>query len=197
MDNEYIEKLRKEVKSALKSDKMRFRHTIGVADTSACLAMRYNEDMQKAYISGLLHDCAKCLPNDEQLSECEKNNIPISKSEYSSPYLLHAKLGAFYAKKLYGIKDEDICSAIRWHTTGHPDMTMLEKIVFVADYIEPYRNKADNLKEIRELAFIDIDKAIEYILKDTISYLKRKNLPIDATSLDTYIFYCKNKSKDC
>ena len=160
MDNSYIESLRKDVKRALKSDKMRFRPTIGVADTSACLASRYGVDMQKAYISGLLHDCAKCVPDEQKITECEQNNIEITKSEYESPYLLHSKLGAFYADVKYGIKDEDILGAIKWHTTGHPDMTMLEKIVFVADYIEPYRNKAANLDTIRYLAFTDIDKAV-------------------------------------
>ena len=67
---------------------MRFRHTIGVADTSACLASRYGVDMQKAYISGLLHDCAKCVPDEQKITECEQNNIEITKSEYESPYLL-------------------------------------------------------------------------------------------------------------
>ena len=69
----YIEKLRKEVKRALKTDKMRFRHTIGVADTAACLASRYGIDMQKAYISGLLHDCAKCVPDEKKIAECRQN----------------------------------------------------------------------------------------------------------------------------
>ena len=143
MDNSYIESLRKDVKRALKSDKMRFRHTIGVADTSACLASRYGVDMQKAYISGLLHDCAKCVPDEQKITECEQNN-------------------------------------------------MLEKIVFVADYIEPYRNKAANLDTIRYLAFTDIDKAVLQILDDTINYLNKKGNPIDSITLDTYKFYkCK------
>ena len=234
MDNAYIEGLRKDVKRALKSDKMRFRHTIGVADTSACLASRYGVDMQKAYISGLLHDCAKCVPDEQKIAECEQNNIDITESEYNSPYLLHSKLGAFYADVKYGIKDNDIvdveiqnskptrfynvqvrvredfntemhidtddanaCAikdndilgAIKWHTTGHPDMTMLEKIVFVADYIEPYRNKAVNLDAIRYLAFTDIDKAVLQILNDTINYLNKKANPIDGITLKTYNFY--------
>ena len=88
MDNMYIEKLRKEVKRALKTDKMRFRHTIGVADTAACLASRYGIDMQKAYISGLLHDCAKCVPDEKKIAECRQNDITITDSEYKSPYLL-------------------------------------------------------------------------------------------------------------
>ena len=138
------------------------------------------------------HDCAKCVPDEQKITECEQNNIEITKSEYESPYLLHSKLGAFYADVKYGIKDEDILGAIKWHTTGHPDMTMLEKIVFVADYIEPYRNKAANLDTIRYLAFTDIDKAVLQILNDTINYLNKKGNPIDSITLDTYNFYkCK------
>lgn len=195
MDNMYIEKLRKEVKRALKTDKMRFRHTIGVADTAACLASRYGIDMQKAYISGLLHDCAKCVPDEKKIAECRQNDITITDSEYKSPYLLHSKLGAFYARTQYGINDTDILEAITWHTTGHPDMTMLEKIVFVADYIEPYRNKAANLDKIRYLAFTNIDDAILHILNNTINYLKENDKPIDGITLETYDYYKKyNKS---
>lgn len=189
MDNNNIERLRKQVKEALKKDKMRFRHTIGVADTSACLAMKYGYDMEKAYIAGLLHDCAKCVPDEIKIQECNDNNIEISDIEYNSPYLLHSKLGAFYAKTKYGITDNDICSAITYHTTGKPDMSLLDKIIFIADYIEPYRNKAGNLSEIRSLAFIDIDKAIKVVLHDTIEYLKESGKPIDRTTVDTYNFY--------
>lgn len=189
MDNNNIERLRKQVKEALKKDKMRFRHTIGVADTSACLAMRYGYDIEKAYIAGLLHDCAKCVPDEIKIQECNDNNIEISDIEYNSPYLLHSKLGAFYARTKYGITDNDICSAITYHTTGKPDMSLLDKIIFIADYIEPYRNKAGNLSEIRSLAFIDIDKAIKVVLHDTIEYLKESGKPIDRTTVDTYNFY--------
>lgn len=189
MDNEYIESLRKRVKKALKEDKMRFRHTIGVADTAACLAMRYGVDVERAYISGLLHDCAKCVKDEVKIQECEDYHIEINETEYASPYLLHAKLGAFYAKKIYGIEDEEICSAIYYHTTGKPDMTRLEQIIFIADYIEPYRNKASDLKVIRELAFQDIDRATQIVLEDTINYLNSQNRAIDGITIDTYKYY--------
>ena len=136
MNNGYIEDLRKQVKKALKEDKMRYRHTLGVADTSACLAMRYGVDMQKAYIAGLLHDCAKCVPDTVKLEECNRYGIEVTEFEKNSLYLLHAKLGAYYAKELYHIEDASICSAIYWHTTGHAGMTKLEEIVYIADYIE-------------------------------------------------------------
>ncbi|MDO5403649.1 MAG: bis(5'-nucleosyl)-tetraphosphatase (symmetrical) YqeK [Eubacteriales bacterium] len=191
MDNLYIEKLRRQVKEALKSDKMRFRHTIGVADTCACMAMRYGVDMQQAYIAGLLHDCAKCVPDEVKIRQCRKYNIYLTDIELKNEYLIHSKLGAFYAKELYGIKDEQICSAIKYHTTAKCDMSMLEKIVFLADYIEPYRNKAKNLEYIRNLAFVDIDKAVYEVLKDTIKYLKQSDRPIDTTTEETFNFYSK------
>mgnify|MGYP000164056494 CR=1 FL=1 len=84
MDNSYIEDLRKQVKKALKEDKMRYRHTLGVADTSACLAMRYGVDMQKAYIAGLLHDCAKCVPDTVKLEECNRYGIEVTEFEKNS-----------------------------------------------------------------------------------------------------------------
>lgn len=189
MDNVYIEKLRHQVKKALKSDKMRFRHTIGVADTCACMAMRYGIDVERAYIAGLLHDCAKCVDDEIKVSECIDNNIEMTDIERKNPYLLHSKLGAFYAKTLYGIEDEEICSAIRYHTTGRCDMTSLEKIVFLADYIEPYRNKANDLDNIRRLAFVDIDRAVYEVLKSTLDYLKKNNKKIDTASEKTFDFY--------
>ena len=148
MVNDEILYIRRRLKK--KMDEDRFEHTIGVAYTSVCLAMRYGEDLHKAELAGLLHDCAKCIPNEEKLAlcknikldKCKRNNIPITKAQEQSPSLLHAKLGAFIAADHYRIKDQDILNAIENHTTGRPAMSLLEKIVFVADYIEPRRNKA-------------------------------------------------------
>ena len=191
MDNEYIESLRKQVKTALKKDPSRYRHTLGVAATSACLAMRYNVDMQQAYIAGLLHDCAKCVPDDGALCECMEYGIDISKSECISPYLLHAKLGAYYAEHVYHITEENICDAVRYHTTGRAHMSRLEEIVFIADYIEPYRNRADNLDAIRALVFQDIEQAVYEVTKSTLNYLTGKGCPIDPATEDTFQYYQK------
>lgn len=167
----------------------RYNHTIGVCYTAMSLAMCYGEDIKKAELAGLLHDNAKCISDEKMLKKCKKHNIDISEAEYKQPYLLHAKLGAFYASYKYGIDDSDIAKAIKYHTTGCPDMNMLQKIVYVADYIEPGRDKADNLMEIRKMAFKDIDKAIYMILRDTIKYLKENNKIIDDMSLKTYEYY--------
>lgn len=186
-DREYYKKLRKNVKDVM--TKSRYEHTLGVEFTAASLAMRYEVDIEKAELAGLLHDCAKCIDSEDTLDECKKYNIELTDVEKRNPFLIHSKLGAVHAKKLYGVDDEDIISAIRFHTTGKPDMTMLEKIIFIADYIEPGRDKAPNLKEIRKMSFIDIDEAMYMILKDTLDYLDKGEGEKDELTRDTYLFY--------
>ena len=186
-DREYYKKLRKKVKDVM--TKSRYEHTLGVEFTAASLAMRYEVDIEKAELAGLLHDCAKCIDSEDTLDECKKYNIELTDVEKRNPFLIHSKLGAVHAKKLYGVDDEDIISAIRFHTTGKPDMTMLEKIIFIADYIEPGRDKAPNLKEIRKMSFIDIDEAMFMILKDTLDYLDKGEGEKDELTRDTYLFY--------
>ena len=163
---------REEIKKDLKNllSEKRFEHTLGVEYTSACLAMRYGADMEKARMAGLLHDCAKYLSAEDKISYSKKYGMPISKYEKKNPELLHAKLGACFANVKYGVSDPEILSAITWHTTGKPDMSLLDKIVYVADYLEPNRNQAPNLAEVRELAFRDLDECLCQILEDSIKY---------------------------
>ncbi|MFQ7575623.1 MAG: bis(5'-nucleosyl)-tetraphosphatase (symmetrical) YqeK [Lachnospira sp.] len=189
MNNEYADNIRKKVKKALKPNKARYWHSIGVANTCACLAMRYNLDVQDAYVAGLLHDCAKCFSDDELLALCSDNNIEISEYEQKSPYLLHGKLGAYYADTVYGVKNKNIQDAILYHTTGRADMSLLEEIVFIADYIEPFRNRADNLEIVRNKAFTDIKEAVYIVARDTIEYLKERNRTIEPHTIETYHFY--------
>lgn len=169
--------------------KARYEHTLGVEFTAASLAMRYGVDIDKAEIAGLLHDCAKCIDDEDKFDDCKKYKIELTDVEKRNPFLIHSKLGAVYANKLYGIDDEEVISAIRFHTTGKPDMTLLEKIIFIADYIEPGRDKAPNLKEIRQMAFIDIDEAMYMILKDTLDYLDKGEGEKDELTKDTFLFY--------
>ena len=179
-----------------KLDPFRYEHTLGVAYTAMCLAMKYGEDLYKAEMAGLLHDCAKCYPDDVKLAKCEKYNISITEVERRNPSLVHAKLGAFLAMNKYGVTDMDIIDAILNHTTGKPAMTRLEKIIFVADYIEPRRNKAPNLDMIRRLAFEDLDQATCVILKSTLNYLKTREEAIDEMTLRAYEFYEKEWKKE-
>ena len=170
-------------------DEGRYQHTMGVMYTCAALAMRYDYDIQKAQLAGLLHDCAKCIPNGKKLKLCEKHNIQMNETERRNPFLLHAKLGAFLAMEQYGIHDKEIVSAILSHTTGKPNMSLLDKIVYVADYIEPKRNKAANLPQVRKLAFLDIDQALYRILSDTLEYLGKGSGEIDEMTRKAYDYY--------
>ena len=183
-----LKKIKKKLKNEL--DESRYEHTIGVMDTAACLAMRYGADLTQALVAGLLHDCAKCIPNDKKLKLCRKNGIEVTPFEEKAPFLLHAKLGAWMAEHEYHVSDPAILSAIACHTTGKPDMSLLDKIIFIADYIEPGRDKATGLPEIRRLSFTEIDKALIRILSDTLDYLTSCNDPIDPatqTVLDYYL----------
>lgn len=182
-----IYKLQAKIKKVL--EPKRFEHTLGVAYTAANLAFAYEGDVKKAFIAGLLHDCAKCLSHQKRLSVCKKNHIEITKTEEENPVLLHAKVGAFYAGKKYGIYDEDIINAILYHTTGRPDMGFLEKIIYVADYIEPHRKKLPALTEIRKAAYKDLDMAIFTILENSLVHLENSSSKIDPKTKQTYVFY--------
>jgi len=189
-----VRKLTKAMEETLSGK--RFQHTLGVAYTAAAMAMKYGVDMKKALVAGLLHDCAKCMSDEKLLKLSEKENIEVTDVERRNPYLLHAKVGAMLANKEYDIDDEEILNAITYHTTGRPDMTDLEKIVFVADYMEPGRDKAPNLEKVRKLAFEDLDEAVRKILKDTLKYLeeeKGSDFEIDPMTAMTYEYYKKKE----
>lgn len=179
--------IRKKLKKRL--DKGRYEHTEGVMYTAACLAMAHEYSVEQAMLAGLLHDCAKCIPNDKKLLLCKENDIPITPVEYEGPYLLHAKLGAYLAENEYGVKNPQILHAIKVHTTGEPAMSILDKIIYIADYIEPTRDKAANLRYIRQLAFKDLDACMAQILRDTLKYLSSRGGSIDSLTKMTYDYY--------
>ena len=149
------------------------------------------DTIEKAMLAGLLHDCAKCLSTEKKIGLCVKKNIDITEVEISNPGLLHAKAGMVLAEEEYGIKDAQILHAIRVHTTGEADMGLLDKILFVADYIEPNRCEAPRLEEIRKLAFCDLNRTVAEILYDTINFLNTKSGAIDPATQITYNYYAK------
>lgn len=182
-----LSKLRKEMSKI--QDSKRYEHTLAVAYTAANLAACYGENVNHAMTAGMLHDCAKCLPEEKLLSICEKRHIQISREEYKKPSLLHAKAGSYLAGKKYHVSDQDILNAIHNHTTGRPGMSLLEKIIFVADYMEPGRRQAPRLEQIRRTAFVDLDRAVLLILEDTLNYLQNSGSVIEKTTQDTYQYY--------
>ena len=172
-------------------DEDRLWHTLGVMQMSASLAIRYDYPMERAQLAGLLHDCAKCIPAKKKLKICKENKIPVTGFEREHTFLLHAKVGAWVAREKYSVTDPEILSAITWHTTGKEDMTLLEKIVYIADYIEPARNKAPRLPEIRKIAFEDLDRCMYAILHDTLEYLDGDPQDIDQATIRAYDYYKK------
>lgn len=184
-----ISKIAKKIEK-VQSEK-RYEHTLGVSYTAGCLAMRYKEDVEKARLAGLLHDCAKHLDEERLLELCDKYKIEVSSVERDNPFLLHGKVGALIAKKKFDIEDDTILDAIAYHVTGKPQMSLLGKIIFVADYIEPNRDFADNLPMLRELAFDDLDLCLIKILECTLNHLNNKKSVIDPTTQKTYDYYMK------
>ena len=184
MNIEELLAIRAKLKENLKPE--RYEHTLGVAFTSAALAMRYGADIRKAELAGLLHDCAKNYKTEELISMCKAAGIELTENELQAPQVLHAIYAPVLAREAYEIEDEEVLSALRWHTTGHANMTLLEKIVYIADYIEPRREKADNLAQVRGMAFLDIDATLYRITVDTIEFLKKRGVWIDRFTVECF-----------
>lgn len=199
-ERKHFEETAKQLQTAMKKelDEKRFRHTLSVANTAASMAMCYGLNPYKAYLAGLLHDCAKCISHDKKLALCNKYELSVNKVEMSNPDLLHAKLGSKLAHVKYGIEDEEMLSAIYFHTTGKPDMTALEKIIYIADYIEIHRKPLPNMEKTRQLAFQDLDACMLLILESTLAFLEQKDASVDDITHETYEYYknaCHNGCK--
>ncbi|MGN0132921.1 MAG: bis(5'-nucleosyl)-tetraphosphatase (symmetrical) YqeK [Lachnospiraceae bacterium] len=186
-EDEYLKSIEKKLSKEL--DKKRYVHTLGVAYTAVSLAMAHGDDLYDAYLAGLLHDNAKCIPTNEKRRLCKKYDIRLNDAEEKNPDLLHAKLGAVLAKEKYDVTDNFVLNAIRYHTTGKPGMTELEKIIYIADYIEPNRKMLPDLPKVRMTAFRNLNEAMVLILQGTLQYLKEKNASIDQLTQETYEYY--------
>lgn len=180
---ELIEKIKQDLKQNL-SEK-RYIHSIGVMEMSEELAKIYNVDVETAKIAGLLHDIAKEMPKEEMLKYVKENNIEITEVESINVGILHGKIGADLAKKKYNVS-EQIQKAIEYHTTTHPDMDTLAKIVYVADKIELNR-KSDkfDIEIERKIAKENLDKALLLILDNTTKYLIENNRLLVLESIET------------
>jgi predicted HD superfamily hydrolase involved in NAD metabolism len=152
------------------------------------LAEFYKVNIEKARIAGLLHDCARDVGKDEIYKVFEKYNVVLDDIQKKTPVLLHSILGSFYAREYYGVEDKEILDAIYWHTTGRAGMTMLEKIIFVADYIESGRN-FEGVEEARKQAYKDIERCIVICCDLTIRYILQKG-----KLLHPYIIETRNEA---
>ncbi len=172
-------------------DEQRYIHTKGVVDTAIQLADKYGADRDKALIAAYLHDFAKPLGYDESLKQNKKFSIMLDEETLENPDLLHAPLGMAIAKYKFGISDEEILDAIRYHTTGKENMPLLTKIIYLADLIEPSRN-FDGVEKIREAAYKDLNQALIISMNNTIVYLIKKNHVIHSDTYKARNFIIRN-----
>lgn len=175
-----VEEIKVYLKENLKQQ--RYIHTLGVADTAKKLAKLNGVSEEKAEIAGLAHDVAKNLSKEKMQEIIDENNIILSEVEKNNTELWHSIIAPIEAKKKLKIADNDILDALRWHTTGKENMSTLEKIIYIADMIEPSRN-FDGLEEIRKLTFEDLDKGVFLGLTHSIKFLLTKNLLIDINTI--------------
>ncbi|AOT72774.1 bis(5'-nucleosyl)-tetraphosphatase (symmetrical) YqeK [Geosporobacter ferrireducens] len=152
----------------------RYQHSLGVQKTAIQLAKQYGASIEKASIAALIHDCAKDLSIEQLLKHAAQFDIIIDDLTKFHPELLHGAVGAALAKSLFSIHDEEIIDAVRYHTTGRSNMTMLDKIIYLADFIEPSRN-FDGVDQLRAMASSNLDRATLMALEHTIYYVIKKS----------------------
>ncbi|WP_294389266.1 bis(5'-nucleosyl)-tetraphosphatase (symmetrical) YqeK [uncultured Clostridium sp.] len=183
-----VEEIKGYLKNNLKPS--RYGHTLGVVNTAIKLAEIYGEDKSKAEIAALCHDVAKNMSNEELRKLIDNENIILSIDEENTQELWHSIIAPVIARKVFGIEDEEVLNAMRWHTTGKENMTNLEKIVYLADLIEPSR-KFDGIDEIREIAYKDLDLAMLKALTHTTIYLLKQGCAVDINSVKArnYLVY--------
>ncbi len=171
-----IDEIKTELKKILSAK--RYVHSLGVAGEAKQLAERYGADTEKAYLAGLVHDCAKEYP-PEKMEEIlmTEYGVPVDPMSKIMPKILHGPLGACDAQRKFGIYDPEILDAVKYHTTGKGGMSLLTKIIYIADYIEPNRD-FDGVAKLRRMAYEDIDKAIIYGIDETIKDLIKRGLVI-------------------
>ena len=168
-------------------DKERYEHSLATAECARDLAVKFEQNPDKAYITGLLHDCAKCFDKEKQL-KIIRNFLQVSESEIIAPKTWHAPVSAYVAKNEFGVTDPEILTAIRWHTLGKVNMNTFEKIVFLADKIEPVTRTEDYVVKTKELLSEEngLDKALLNCYKETIKSLVQRNLKISPMTIDIY-----------
>jgi predicted HD superfamily hydrolase involved in NAD metabolism len=186
----YTNKNKEQILSWLKENlnEKRYQHSIGCAECAFKLAQNYNENEEKAYIAGLLHDCAKCFSDEKSMKIINESITSVDKAELVNHKTLHAPVSAYVAKTEFGVTDVEILSAIRWHTLGKIEMTTFEKIIFIADKIESRTREEKHREKILPALSEDngLDKALLICYKETIKSLVKRDLKICKLTIDIY-----------
>ncbi len=175
----------------------RFIHSLSVAQTAKKMAKEFGVDEKKAELAGLLHDCAKEIPYEEMKKIIVENKLDIDEDEIKAKKVLHAPLSAYLAKTIFNVEDEDILNSIRFHTIGKINMTMLEKIIYLADKIEPETRIEPYFEELRqELKNTkSLDRTILLSFKMTIKSLVDRCLPINYKTVEVYNFLLNSEKQ--
>ena len=175
--------IEKYIKSKLKPE--RYGHVLSVRELALDLAKKYGADLRKVNLAALLHDCAKWMRTSEQYEAAANHEIQLDEVERHNPSLLHALIGVEFAVSHFGVDNPEILSAIRIHTTGSGKMTLIDKILYVADFAEPKRNHAE-AHAVRELAYQDLNKAVFEVSCYKIEHLLAKGVLIHPHTIDAY-----------
>lgn len=185
-ENEIIEYLKNNLKES------RFKHSLSVRDTAIKLAGKYDADVEKATLAGLVHDCAKNLKSNEIINICVEAGYNLNEVEICNPEILHGLAGSIIAKNKMAIVDEEVLNAVRFHTTGKKDMTVLEKVIYIADYVEPLRD-FPGVDELRKTVNKNLDEAMLLSFDQTIKYVIKRGMPIhlDTVEARNYMIYDK------
>jgi len=162
----------------------RYQHTLGVMETAISLAKRYGADVKKAEIAAIFHDYAKFRPKDEMREIIISQGFPQDLLTFNSE-LWHAPVGAYLVEKEAGIRDHEVLDAIRYHTSGRLNMTLLDKVIYLADYIEPGRH-FPGVDDVRELAQENLDISLIKAIQNTILFLIKKNQTVYPDTFFTY-----------
>ena len=161
--------------------KKRFTHTVNVRDAAVAMARQYGADEQKAALAALLHDAAKELPKEELLQILRENAIIAGDAENSPPPVWHGVAASILAQTRWGVEDKEVLDAIRYHTTGRPGMTKLDKIIFLSDMISAERSYPE-VEELRRLARQDLDTAVTVALRYNLEWMEACGKTIDPLS---------------
>lgn len=176
-----------QIKSLLKGrlTEYRYNHSLNVADEAVRLAEKYGADKEKAYLAGLVHDAMKDVAKDDALKYISDNGIVMTDLEMNAPKLWHAILGAHYIRQTIGIDDSDIINAVRYHTTARSGMSLLEKVIYLADYTSAERDY-DGVDQMRKAVDTDLKTAMYIALDFTVNDLKSKNVPVHPDTLAAF-----------
>ena len=175
--------IEKYIKSKLTPE--RYTHVLSVRDLALDLAKRYGADLRKVNLAVLLHDCAKWMRTSEQYEAAASHEIQLDEVERHNPSLLHALIGVEFAVSQFGVDNPEILNAIRIHTTGSGKMTLIDKILYVADFAEPKRDHPE-AHSVRELAYQDLNKAVFEVSRYKIEHLLAKGVLIHPYTIDAY-----------